>query len=392
MKKSVYDESISKCYGCGSCELVCPYNCIDFIVAQDGFHYPRINDDCVDCGLCKQVCPAFSQNLKEIFNDEPKFVCGCWDNNVEGRISSSSGGVFALLSNFIIRRYEGVVYGAMLDEKFNVFHKRICQIDEIKGLQGSKYVQSNTLKVFQKVKNDLENGVQVLYSGTPCMIAGLKLFLKKKYANLKTADLICHGVPSPKIFKEYIEFLKRKHGEVSDFKFRYKKKVGYSSYLSFKSKNKRITELIGISPYMFGYYKGYYNRECCYSCAFTKVKRVADITMGDFWGFGKIYPKIKKSEKYGVSCVLLNTIKGIKMFDEIKDSMTIIESTLEKCLLNQPSLRKPNKRPIYRNVFFYDLSKKKIHRLFAKDLKPRFYLLKKYLPDEIRILVRKLNK
>lgn len=394
MKDFIFEGDKNQCYGCRACENRCPTGCITIAENQEGFLFPKIDQEkCTECGLCFKVCPAVEENLSGIFHEPSSNVYAAWNNNLNERLNSSSGGIFPALAKNVLKN-NGVVYGcSWKDETMEAHHIRISSALDIHKLQGSKYVQSSTDDTFKRVENELNVGLKVLYTGTPCQIAGLTLFLGKDYDNLTTVDLICHGTPGNGVLSRYVTYLEEKHGKITDLKFRDKKKSGYSAYISFTTAGKRkIMELIGLSPYMVGYYKGLYNRESCYLCDFTTTKRVSDITISDFWGLNLFHPELTKENKFGVSCILCNTEKGISVIHSIKENLVTVESNLKYCSANQPSLLSPQKRPDYRNKIFKEIEEKGFKCLATGILRPRHFILYKIIPDRLRKMLRSLKK
>lgn len=218
------------CSGCRSCEQVCTQNCVTIEYDNEGFLYPTISKEkCINCGLCIRSCPASKAVVTKSNLNNP-VVYAAWNkvNNILNE--SSSGGVFSAIASYILKN-NGVVFGCSLEDNLVAKHIGIRNEVELYKLRGSKYVQSDTQDTFKQVRNILKEGKQVFYTGTPCQIAGLKSFLARPYDNLITADLICHGVPSPKVFKEYLNMLEKKHGgKVVYFKFRDKEKYGWEGY------------------------------------------------------------------------------------------------------------------------------------------------------------------
>jgi len=394
MKEFVFSGNVLKCYGCRACEQICPQKCIQMNENFEGFLFPKIDQTiCIDCNLCEKVCPVIPDNRSKIFNDITNNVYAAWNIDLKERKNSSSGGIFTAIANSVFAK-NGVVYGCSWKDERIVAHQiRITSVNDIYKLQGSKYVQSTTEETFSQVKNDLKNGLDVMYTGTPCQIAGLKLFLRKEYEKLICIDFICHGTPSPKVLSAYVDFIEVDYGKISNLKFRDKKESGYSAYLSFKTFKKGvISKLIGTSPYMVGFYKGFYNRESCYLCDFTSVKRVSDVTISDYWGFGMFHPELKKEEKYGVSCIISNTAKGEEIVASMSEKVILINSTLSNCSTNQPSLSHPNVRPQYRDVFFKDLEKNGFKYLSKNKLRPRLYYVYMFTPTWIRSIYRRLKE
>jgi len=394
MKEFIFSGNVLKCYGCRACEQICPQKCIHMNENSEGFIFPQIDQTkCIGCNLCEKVCPVIPDNHRTVFNNTAKNVYVAWNVNITERMNSSSGGIFTAIANFIFEK-SGVVYGcSWKDERIEAHQIRITSVNEISNLQGSKYVQSTTENTFSQVKDDLKSGLYVMYTGTPCQIAGLKLFLRKEYEKLICVDFICHGTPSPKVLSKYVDFIEADYDKIWNLKFRDKKKSGYSAYLSFETlKRGKVSKLIGTSPYMVGFYKGFYNRESCYLCDFTSTKRVSDITISDYWGLGMFHPEQKREEKYGVSCIISNTAKGNKIITSMSEKIMLIYSTLSNCSANQPSLSHPNVRPQYRDVFFEDLEKEGFKYLSKKKLRPRLYYMYLITPTWIRNVYRRLKK
>ncbi len=210
----------STCTGCRACEQSCPKKAITFREDIKGFLYPVINQElCIDCGVCKKNCVVHEQHKW----DEKGEVYACWNRNRKMRRESTSGGVFRLLGEKMLKQ-GGVVYGAAFDQNFVVRHKRIDNIKELPVLLGSKYVQSDLGSVYLDVKKDLEDGKGVLFSGVPCQVAGLKNYLKKEYDNLLCVDILCHGVPSPLVFRDYLQYMQKCYqSKIKKINFRYKK-------------------------------------------------------------------------------------------------------------------------------------------------------------------------
>jgi len=241
---------------------------------------------------------------------------------------SSSGGMFAELAKYILAR-NGIVFGCAmerLEEGFDVKHIYIEKEEDLYKLQGSKYVQSNLGKTIKQAKEFLEQGRFVLFSGTPCQIAGLKAYLRKDYDNLYTMDFLCHGMPSQKMFSENIKYLSDKYkGKISDYKFRDKSLKGWGHVTSFYVDGKKHYEAGRLNAYFCGFIKNYLNRYSCYSCHFTGEKRCSDITVGDFWGCNDSSFSLKK----GVSFAAINTQKGEELFEKIKDDFLCKSTTSE---------------------------------------------------------------
>lgn len=360
----------ANCTGCTACYNICPKQSITMQSDHEGFLYPLVDDKtCIECGLCEKVCPVI--NYESTSKNEVISAYAAHHKNKDTWYLSSSGGAFSSIVEYIYAK-GGVVYGAAYNDEFQVCHERAESKDEALKFRGSKYSQSALYDVFKAVKNDLILGKLVLFSGTPCQIAGLQSFLRKDYENLLTVDLICHCVPSPKVFKDYIKYIERK----------YQKKI---VHINMKDKTEgwpvqspRIYFDDGTS--LFGEYdsflweKIFYSylavRPSCHKCKFANLNRVGDITIGDYWRVEKIHPEFNHPN--GVSLVLVNTDKGHKCFTCISDSLDYTNTNAQKALPNTLLYTtKPNPR---RSNFWKDYSNLSFERLLKKYLEPTFYM------------------
>lgn len=271
-------------------------------------------------------------------------------------MKTASGGIFAELAEKIILS-NGVVYGTVINlqkEKYHVFCDRAQTIEELDPMYGSKYVYSYYGDIYQKIKQDLENGKEVLLSGTPCQIAGIKSYLGKEYDNLLTVDIICHGVPDIQLFKDYLNYLEaKKKVEIHKFVFRDKTNGwGTNGKICFSTKkgiNKEKTFLGKESSYYYYFLKGEIYRENCYQCPYAKKERVGDLTIGDFWGVEKEEPQYNEREiRNGVSCILVNNKKGDDKLKKYGNNLKMTETELDKIMkwndqLSHPVKQKSNK-------------------------------------------------
>lgn len=324
------------CCGCEACVQKCSHNCINFTIDKEGFYYPKVNQDlCVDCGVCDTVCPVINQS------DETKpvevFAAKCTDDEI--RLKSSSGGLFSSLAEYVLSE-GGVVFGAVYDQDWNVKHISVDDVSDLPLLRGSKYIQSRIGDSFAKARNFLRAGRLVLFVGTACQIAGLKLFLKKEYDNLLAVDVVCHGVPSRKVWQRFVKHLvksaknENKVAEVESVSFRDKSFSWkhYSSVLTVKVAEKR--KQISLSRFMEGFVKDLYLRPSCYACPSKKGKCTSDITLGDFWGIENIYPEFDDDK--GASLVLINSPAGKIAFEKLHTEN--IKSDYNKALKCNKSL------------------------------------------------------
>ncbi len=339
----------NKCSGCGACHDACPVHAIEMKADEIGYNFPVINHDtCLKCGKCRNICPL-SHPIKNDF-EKKVYIASTKDDKKSAK--SSSGGVFPLLCESILGD-NGVVYGAEIkkheDGLFYVSHIGVESTIDVTKLYNSKYIQSNTAGIYTDVKEKLTLGRKVLFSGTPCQIHGLKNYLGKDYSNLFTIEVICHGVPSHKIFHKYMEYISPKfNGKITNIIFRDKAK-GWDKNIcvEYEDKNGIIQrEIIPFykSSYFMMFLKGDTIRDSCLRCPFASRYRSADLTLGDYWGAEYEHPKFVRKNgnnairKQGMSCVIINSDKGISLMEEIKEMLVYEESTYEKVALHNKQL------------------------------------------------------
>lgn len=310
------------CCGCEACVQRCPKSCITMREDNEGFLYPEIDKDiCIDCGLCEKVCPVINQAEER----KPLAVYAAKHKDEQIRMASSSGGAFTAIAERVIDE-GGVVFGAKFNQDWNVVHSYTETKEGLGTFRGSKYVQSRIGESYKEAEGFLKAGRKVLFSGTPCQIAGLKRFLRKEYDNLLTVDFICHGVPSPKIWREYLKnktdsiasrFSGQKEIDVENVFFRDKclgwKKYKFTLNISIINKggleNKiKISEPFNNNIYLRGFLTDLYLRPSCHNCPTKSLKSGSDFTIGDFWGVQKIMPQIDDDK--GVSIIIVNSINA----------------------------------------------------------------------------------
>lgn len=365
----------SKCCGCSACASICPTNAITMEPDIMGFRYPVVNDSiCISCGLCEKVCVFDSIYDFNLSFKQPLAYAARHKDMVEVD-TSRSGAVFVAMSDVVLE-CGGVVYGVGYDEKFNIVHKRAVSKIERDDFKGSKYVQSDIRNVFIAVKNDLENGKTVLFSGTPCQTAGLNSYIGKKLCkNLFLMDIVCHGVASPSVWRDYLSFLEKKQGsKICSVNFRDKQKYGWSSHhesFVFEHGN------FNTNSFSYLYVKNIIFRKSCGVCPYTNVRRPSDITLADFWGWEKVVPRMNNDNK-GISLLLVNTIKGQELFLKASNSMNVVPVDLNDCL--QPSLKYPTKMHNKSELFEREYANKGFEFVVKKygDLGYR-YKIKHYL-------------
>ena len=348
------------CCACGACLNICPKQAIKMQEDENGFLYPIINNDkCIKCGLCIKTCAL--QNSK--LTNTPLKTYAAQSNNTDLK-KSASGGIFASLALNILK-VGGVIYGAVLE---NVNGKLICRhiavnnVTDLEKLQGSKYIQSNIGNIYQDVKKNLLENKTVLFSGTPCQVDGLRAYLGKKYENLYCIDIVCHGVPSNKMFQDYIEMLEKKYNDkIVDFKFRDKTKGWGLTAKGYTAKGYTAIIPANVSSFYYYFLKSYIYRDSCYSCKYACKNRCGDITIGDYWGIENAHPEVLKNNsvldyRNGVSCLIVNTEQGKKLIEKYKDDLKLIESDFEKAAeenrqLNRASVCNVEKRDEILNLY-----------------------------------------
>lgn len=274
----------------------------------------------------------------------------------ETRMASRSGGIFTALSDYVFSK-NGIVYGCVLDKKFQAYHTRAESADERNLMRGSKYIQSRMNDCFRDAETDLLNGKMVMFTGTSCQIAGLKAFLSKGYENLIVVDIVCHGVPSPLVWEKYIEWQERTHnGKCIEVDFRNKKDFGWASHFETLMIKKINGETQKVSSNVFTnvFYNHSALRPSCYKCPYKDIIHPADITIADYWGIDVAAPGFNDNK--GVSLVLINNEKGAELFDLVKNSVEMRETEIEKSM--QPALKAPFSMPDNRSKFWKDFRKK----------------------------------
>lgn len=374
----MYVEDKELCTGCGACYNACPVNAISMKMDKYGFYKPIIDKaKCINCGLCEKICPLDS--YKSNNNITPQvYALINKDDNV--RLKSASGGAFSAFAKNVLEQ-NGVVYGVIWNDDIVAIHSRAENVEQLEKMYSSKYVQSNTKDTFKQAKQDLDNGKKVLFSGTPCQIAGLKSYLRKEYDNLITIDLICHGTPSPLIFEKYKqEFLQENNEEkILNLNFRSKKR-GWGAFYTLIIKTDRKEYCIDGSK--SSYLKAFGNlslNTSCLNCQFNKIPRIADITVGDFWGVDEYDNSL--NDKKGTSIILINNIKGQNLLKEIEKNCRLQEVPLDVAIKRNPNIYSSSKAHKNRKKFLEDAC------INNKSLK---YCVKKYLKTPIHILIYRL--
>ena len=382
------------CCGCEACVQRCPKRCISMHEDEEGFLYPNVNPSlCIDCGLCEKVCPVINQS--EIH--KPLKVYAAKNPDEQIRLSSSSGGIFTMLAEQVLND-NGVVFGARFNVNWEVEHGYADTLDGIASFRGSKYVQSRIGDSYLQVEAFLKQGRRVLFSGTPCQVAGLKKYLgNRKYDNLLTVDVVCHGVPSPLVWRKYLGEIIRPKGiagkksvfsslnrisVITGISFRDKtlgwKKYGFEIRISASKADENTVLKSGISQediylyepleknlFMKGFLKNLYLRPSCYACASRSGKSGSDITIADYWGIAKYYPRF--DDDRGVGLVLINTLRGAEVYSRL--TVEGFETSYEQALADNPCVESSVDIPKYRSTFwdiFYVEGVNSIDKVYKK--------------------------
>lgn len=402
------------CCGCAACVQRCPKQCITLHEDHEGFLYPKVDADaCIDCGLCKKVCPILNEGNKR----KPLKVYAAINKDEKIRLESSSGGVFTLLAEQTIEE-GGIVFGARFDENWQVCLDYTETIEGIAAFRRSKYVQARTENTYQQAERFLKEGRTVLFTGTPCQIAGLKKYLRKEYDNLLAVDFVCHGVPSPKVWKRYLQELLASKGEkntvsfspnpssvskgyalIAGISFR-NKSLGWKKYSFVLRQNltKAIAEgeensvsfsdMHRDNTFMCLFLSDVILRPSCYDCHCKEGKSGADITIADFWGIGSISPEMDDDK--GTSLIILQTEKG-KQFFSVLDIVKK-EQTYEEASRSNQGLKSVCKPHPKRKKFFAEMDNVEDLTRFSKVILRISFLkrIKRQIKRFIHLLLNKL--
>lgn len=347
------------CCGCGACEQICSKHAISMRPNKEGFLYPKLEESlCVDCGLCSKICPEL-HTADSLNPTGYPLAAQAKANKVLD--NSSSGGIFSVVAEYVLNN-GGVVVGAELTENMKVRHVIVDNVQELNKLCGSKYAQSNTSNIYKRVKELLQQGRFVFFTGTPCQVSALNLFLRRPFENLLTADLICHGVPSPLMFNMIVEYLEKKYkGKVMDYQFRSKKLTGWSRVsactMLINGKIKHIYYNEMMRAFFQAFLDGHVLRMDCYQCPFTRTERAGDFTMADFWSLKSTNPKFPRQHR-GVSMILVNTEKGQSILEACLDKIYMEPSDLDVILAGYDyQLKHPTELTSERGAIFDFLQK-----------------------------------
>ena len=372
---TVNDPFVDGCCGCGACLNICPKGAITFRDDAEGFAYPSVDEaKCIDCSLCVKVCPVSSPAEERL----PLKVFAAKNTDLCERKESSSGGIFLPLAREVLRM-GGMVFGAGFSDDFrSAFHSFADDAAGVKRFSGSKYVQSDTGRTYSQAKAFLEKGLPVLYSGTPCQIAGLRKFLRKDYDGLYAVDLVCHGVPSPKVWRRYLDETAPEGMASVNFRDKVTGWKRFSLVMKDASGKILFSQREDENIFMDGFLKNLYLRPSCYRCSARKVRSGSDITIADYWHLKRVLPDF--DDNIGVGLVLANTDKGLRLFESA--GFEKVETDYAPALAGNPALEQDFKPLKGREEFFRKEPK-------AKRIAP---LIRKYVRDPFPVRLRKRFK
>jgi coenzyme F420-reducing hydrogenase beta subunit len=338
------------CTACGACASICPHDAIALVLDSEGFRYPKVDMKlCVDCGLCEKVCHMCRPRTAPQPFGGTVFAACLKDKDALEEVSSG-GAAWALTQEMI--HQGGVVYGAVQSGIFDTRHVRAERLEEAQLFRRSKYQESDMGTTYRQVKADLNSGRNVLFTGTGCQIGGLYAFLDKRPAGLITCDVVCHGIPSLRMFKEYIRTLeKEKRGKVVRIVYRDKSLGWKMNQIAIYLEDGRVMkEWCGSHAYHSSYLAGLISRPSCKGCRYQTLTRISDITLADFWQYqGELCPE---NAEYGISLVVCSTKAGRAFFNSALSLLDTEQVPIELAVKSSPHLTKPAPAHLFRNQFF----------------------------------------
>lgn len=339
------------CCGCLECSIVCPVNAIKMSEDKNGFVYPIVEtEQCIDCSLCEKRCEFKN---KTTHNTETKNIYASRIINKNDRMKSRSGGLFTVIAREILMQ-NGVVYGCALNTDFDANHIRVTSVDDLEKLRKVKYIQSDISKIYQQIEKDLLSDMKVLFCGTPCQTISINNYLDYKKVNkdnLLLLDMVCHGVPGNKIWKDYIKEIKKKKGNIKAVDFRDKDFGWHAHKESFYLSNGKK---YSADVYARMFWKDLLMRPSCFNCTYQNNNRVADITIGDYWNIEKEHSNF--NDETGTSLCIIRSDKGASIFNLINSKLEVEESFAD--FWSQPNLKAATQKPREYDEFWNDYSRK----------------------------------
>lgn len=362
---------VNECSSCGACANICAHNAISMELDKEGFYRPVIDvSKCLKCGLCERTCPWTNivTNPNQASGTPKTIAAFAKDESI--RLESSSGGIFTILAEKILND-GGVVVGVAQTAPIRFGHIVVDNKADLEKLRGSKYVQADVGLVYREVRSLLKAGRKVLFSGTPCQVAGLYAVLgNAASADLITVDIVCHGTPSVKVFEKYVrELEKEKSALVASSRFR-DKRMGWRLYSMTSSLNTisgdcfQFSKTLREDKFMRVFLQNICLNSSCADCHYGKLPRIADITLGDYWNIAKVHPQMDDNK--GTSVVLLNTAHGGELFDSVADKVARCESKVEYAIAGNPCIVRSSKPHPKRAEFFASLNQNSLEQLAKK--------------------------
>ncbi len=383
-------ENKALCTGCRACAEVCPRSCITMEVDKEGFLYPHVEEKaCVDCDRCVQICPVLAQQGKRMEKPGHEEAYAAYTNHPAIQLTSSSGGLFTEFATYVIQQ-GGVVFGVALDEACHAVHCYAETEEELVQFRGSKYMQSVIGTAYRDAKTFLNAGRWVLFSGTPCQIAGLMSYLDRPYERLITQDLICHGVPSSAVWDSYVA--SKKKGKLTHVTFR-DKTYGWSAFsiVCHYSDGTKDSARSLDDPYMQVFLKNYCLRPSCYACAYKGKHHTSDLTLADFWGIDQVAPDMNHGA--GTSLVLIHTDKGRALYREILQRITAKEVDYDVSTRLNPVMYEPAYRPAKRDAFMETVISEGFAKAYRRYARPSFPIrLKRKIRRRLGLIKRRILK